>query len=50
MFSLEQALGYIEDDELLEITPKALRLRKKTLSADDRYREGRREASMQQHA
>ena len=30
-FSLEQALGYIADDELLEITPENLRMRKKIL-------------------
>jgi GTP-binding protein len=42
-FSLEQSLGFIEDDELLEITPKALRLRKKVLSADERYRQARDE-------
>jgi GTP-binding protein len=28
-FTLEQALEYIADDELLEITPKSIRLRKK---------------------
>lgn len=42
-YSLEQALGYIEDDELLEITPTSLRLRKKLLTQDDRYRQARRE-------
>ena len=42
-FSLEQSLGFIEDDELLEITPKSLRLRKKVLNADDRYRLARDE-------
>jgi GTP-binding protein len=49
-FSLEQSLGFIEDDEFLEITPKALRLRKKILSADDRYRLGRMEKSIQEAA
>ena len=29
--SLEQALSYIQDDELLEVTPKTLRLRKRIL-------------------
>jgi GTP-binding protein len=44
--SLEQALEYIEDDELVEITPKVIRLRKKFLSEEDRKREvRRREAS-----
>jgi GTP-binding protein len=36
--SIETALGWIEDDELLEVTPKALRLRKKALSASQRKR------------
>jgi len=30
-FTLELALEYIEDDELLEVTPKTLRMRKKIL-------------------
>ncbi|MDR1494560.1 MAG: translational GTPase TypA [Rickettsiales bacterium] len=34
--SLEQMITYIGDDELLEVTPKNLRLRKKYLSANDR--------------
>jgi GTP-binding protein len=41
VFSLEQSLGFVEDDELLEITPKSLRLRKKLLTADERYRKER---------
>ncbi len=36
--TLEGALEYIEDDELIEITPAAIRLRKATLSATDRKR------------
>jgi GTP-binding protein len=36
--SLEQALDFLEDDELLEVTPKSLRLRKKYLSKLDRIR------------
>ena len=35
-FTLEQALSFIGDDELLEITPDALRFRKRILSAQDR--------------
>lgn len=35
-FSLEQALGYIAYDELLEVTPKNIRMRKKILSKIDR--------------
>ncbi|HET8764877.1 MAG TPA: translational GTPase TypA, partial [Rhodanobacter sp.] len=36
--SLEQALDFIEDDELVEVTPKAIRLRKKWLTEIDRRR------------
>jgi GTP-binding protein len=38
IFSLEEALTFIEDDELLEITPDALRLRKRILNETDRVR------------
>jgi len=36
-FSLEQALDYIQEDELLEITPSNIRLRKKLLDSNSRY-------------
>src|SRR6187431_3403818 len=36
--TLEKALAYIEDDELVEVTPKSVRLRKKFLDANDRKR------------
>ncbi len=36
--TLEQALEYIADDELVEITPKAIRLRKKYLKENERKR------------
>ena len=36
--SLEQALEYIDDDELVEITPKSIRLRKRYLDANERKR------------
>jgi GTP-binding protein len=36
--TIETALGWIEDDELLEVTPRALRLRKKVLSGSYRKR------------
>jgi GTP-binding protein len=39
--SLEESLDFIEDDELVEVTPKNIRLRKKLLSAHDRKRAGR---------
>lgn len=39
--TLEQALEFINDDELVEITPKTIRLRKKLLTENDRKRAGR---------
>jgi GTP-binding protein len=38
IFSLEQCLDFIENDELLEVTPKALRLRKRELDPNKRKR------------
>ncbi|MEO5830658.1 MAG: translational GTPase TypA [Rhodanobacter sp.] len=40
-FTLEQALDFIDDDELVEITPKEIRLRKKNLTENDRKRSSR---------
>ena len=40
-YSLEQALDFIEDDELVEITPKEIRLRKKGLTESDRKKASR---------
>ena len=40
--TLERALAYISDDELVEVTPKAIRLRKKLLDPNDRKKEDRR--------
>jgi GTP-binding protein len=40
-FSLEQALEFIEDDELVEITPKEIRLRKRHLTEQDRKKNSR---------
>ena len=37
-FSLEQALEFIEDDELVEVTPSRIRIRKKILTENDRKR------------
>jgi GTP-binding protein len=36
--TLEKALAYIDDDELVEVTPKAIRLRKRLLDPNDRKR------------
>ena len=41
ILSLEQALDYIDTDELLEVTPKSLRIRKKILDSTQRYRANR---------
>ena len=41
--SLEEALDFIEEDELVEVTPASIRLRKRLLSADARNRERKRE-------
>ncbi len=42
--SLEQAIAYVEDDELVEVTPSAVRLRKRFLDPHARKRSERREA------
>jgi len=44
-YTLERAIAYIEDDELVEVTPKSIRLRKRFLDANDRKRESRRLAA-----
>jgi GTP-binding protein len=40
-FSLEQALEFLDDDELLEVTPVNIRLRKKLLTENERKRDAR---------
>lgn len=44
-FSLEQALEFIDDDELVEVTPQSIRLRKKELKEHDRKRTARAASS-----
>ena len=39
--TLEQAIAYIEDDELVEVTPKSIRLRKRFLDPNERKRANR---------
>jgi len=39
--SLEQAIAYIDDDELVEVTPNAIRLRKRALDPHERKRQAR---------
>ncbi|HEX5453506.1 MAG TPA: translational GTPase TypA [Stellaceae bacterium] len=43
--SLEEAIAYIDDDELVEVTPKAIRLRKRLLEINDRRRASRAAAA-----
>jgi len=45
-FSLEEALEYIEEDELVEITPKFIRIRKKQLKEKDRLKSLRAKAEV----
>ncbi len=45
--SLEQALEFIEEDELVEVTPKAIRLRKMHLLEHERKKAGREKAGME---
>ncbi|MEO0694127.1 MAG: translational GTPase TypA, partial [Pseudomonadota bacterium] len=40
-FSLEEAIAYIDDDELVEVTPNAIRLRKRYLDPHERKRQSR---------
>ncbi|MEC6816269.1 translational GTPase TypA [Photobacterium toruni] len=40
-YTLEQALEFIDDDELVEVTPESIRIRKKLLTENDRKRAGR---------
>ena len=40
-YTLEQALEFIDDDELVEVTPKSIRIRKRHLTENDRKRANR---------
>jgi GTP-binding protein len=40
--SLERAMSYIQDDELVEITPKSIRLRKRWLDPNERKKQERK--------
>ena len=48
-FSLEQAIEFIDDDELVEITPQSIRIRKKLLTEMDRKRANRTTTSTSTH-
>ncbi len=43
--TLEQAIAYIDDDELVEVTPRSIRLRKRFLDPHERKRQSRQAAS-----
>ncbi len=43
--TLEKALAYIDDDELVEVTPQSIRLRKRALDPNDRKRESKKAAA-----
>lgn len=45
IFSLEEAIEFIEDDELVEITPQSIRLRKKLLNKDMRVKAAKQKAA-----
>ncbi|PWB58639.1 MAG: translational GTPase TypA [Bradyrhizobiaceae bacterium] len=45
--TLERALAYVQDDELVEVTPKTIRLRKRILDPNDRKKEERRKETEQ---
>jgi GTP-binding protein len=40
--TLEQAIAYIQNDELVEVTPKAVRIRKRFLDPHERKRQARK--------
>jgi GTP-binding protein len=43
--TLEQAIAYVEDDELVEVTPRHIRLRKRSLDPHERKRQSRQTGS-----
>ena len=45
--TLERALAYIQDDELVEVTPKSIRLRKRHLNSNDRKKAERQKLAME---
>ncbi|MBO9500026.1 MAG: translational GTPase TypA, partial [Novosphingobium sp.] len=40
--TLEQAIAYVDDDEMVEVTPKSIRLRKRFLDPHERKRQSRK--------
>ncbi|QED23758.1 translational GTPase TypA [Candidatus Deianiraea vastatrix] len=47
IMTLEQMISYIEDDELVEVTPKSLRLRKRYLDENERKRNSRKSSDFE---
>jgi GTP-binding protein len=45
VMTLEQAIAYIDDDEMVEVTPKSIRLRKALLCPNERKKAGRKKAA-----
>ena len=45
VMTLEQAIAYIDDDEMVEVTPKSIRLRKALLDPNERKKAGRKKAA-----
>ena len=48
VLTLEEALQFINDDELVEVTPESIRLRKKILEKSAREKESKRVKQMMQ--
>jgi GTP-binding protein len=46
IMTLEQAIAYIADDELVEVTPKSIRIRKRLLDPNARKRASRSAAAV----
>lgn len=46
IFTLERAIGYIRDDELIEVTPDSIRLRKMYLTENERNRKSRKKVNV----
>ena len=47
IMTLEQAIEWIGDDELVEVTPESIRIRKKYLDANDRYKRSKKRTGVQ---
>lgn len=47
IMSLEEMIAYIDEDELVEVTPKSLRLRKATLDSNERKKESRKKVAVE---